>query len=317
LCHILAFFTLKFAANIVEFKGFDIDKDLLSKPWLQSVQWPTAISKNIHFDMLRLDLIHPLVSGNKWLKLQGWIEKAEQGTWNGIITSGGPWSNFLHACGYACFINKIPLQILVKGNQDLETAMLKDLKTWGTQITFLNRQSFYDKKVAAEIAEKQEYLHIPMGGDGPEGESGVRKWMDALPLEYYDIICCAAGTGTTAAGIAKSKLEFNELWIFDPGTKDASLKKRFDQNINHRHAKKTILHQLPGKFGKLTPELASFMQHWYEMTGIALDFVYTAPMCHTLVEMIAAGNIHPGTRMLIIHTGGIQGNRSHPELPVG
>ncbi|MCU0404760.1 MAG: hypothetical protein MUE99_09455 [Chitinophagaceae bacterium] len=301
----------------MEIKGFDVGNDFLTKEWLQTIQWSAGTEDVMHPDILRLDLIHPLISGNKWLKLEGWIEAFYNSHAKGIVTTGGLWSNFLHACGYACFMHKIPLHVLIKGNANMHNPMLDDLKRWNVEITFIHRHQFYDTSFGQDIAHAKGFFYIPMGGDGEQGEKGVIRWMNALPLKQYDILCCASGTGTTASGIAKSNIAFNNLWVFDPGTGDESIQQKCNELSTLIPEKNIRLFQLKNRFGKLTPALEAFMIHWFNQTNIPLDFVYTAPMCFRLQSMLAAGEMRKECSILIVHTGGLQGNRSHPLLPKG
>jgi 1-aminocyclopropane-1-carboxylate deaminase len=301
----------------VDFKGFDIAKDLLTKEWLQTIEWPNASGNKIYSDILRLDLIHPLVSGNKWLKLKGWLERLNSERKQGIVTMGGPWSNFLHACAYACYINNIPLQVLIKGHEKMQNPLLDDLKAWNVDINFVNRQQFYDENYGQSLANDKNYLWIPLGGDGASGEQGIIRWMNELPLDAYDLVCCASGTGTTGSGIAKGNLAFKSLWVFDPGTGDESVQQKFNELSIAMPERNIFFYKLENKFGKLTPALEAFMKDWYKTTHIPLDLVYTAPMCHTLQGFINNGKIERNSRTLIIHTGGLQGNRSNPALPIG
>ena len=51
--------------------------------------------------MLRLDLLDPLLSGNKWFKLRPHIEAAAAAGADGLISLGGAHSNHLHALAAA------------------------------------------------------------------------------------------------------------------------------------------------------------------------------------------------------------------------
>ena len=46
---------------------------------------------NIHVSVLRLDKIHPVISGNKWFKLRYYLEEAKVQQKKRIITFGGAW----------------------------------------------------------------------------------------------------------------------------------------------------------------------------------------------------------------------------------
>jgi 1-aminocyclopropane-1-carboxylate deaminase/D-cysteine desulfhydrase-like pyridoxal-dependent ACC family enzyme len=291
--------------------------DFLTKQWLQKVSLPYLAATEISTYMLRLDLIHPLVSGNKWLKLHDWLKKFESRRFSGILTAGGPWSNHLHACGYACHLHQIPMVALIKGNPTIKNAMLNDLQSWNCTIEFVTRDFFYNKSYATEKAASMDYLYIPMGGEGEEGTAGVQEWFNNLPLPHFDYIFCSVGTGTTLKGIAQSNMSFNNLLAIDPGTGDKNLAIAIE-NINIALKTQKITTIVAGKkMGKLSAETEQVIRYWYEQTGIALDLVYTAPMCHIFQKMAVLQQLPKGCSVLLIHTGGLQGNRSFGHLPTG
>jgi 1-aminocyclopropane-1-carboxylate deaminase len=297
-------------------QGIDTANDFLTERWVQKISLTISKKKGIDVFMLRLDKIHPLISGNKWLKLDYWLKKYKSGNFRGIITAGGPWSNHLHACAYACLLEKIPMMALVKGNPSLNNAMLNDLKDWGVEIAFVNKTEFYNPEYSHLLALQQHYLFIPMGGHGAEGETGVKEWFDKQQLPHFDYILCPIGTGTTLIGISQSNQSFRELWGMDPGTGDPELPQMIE-NLNHPPNSKKVKWVMAGKkMGKLTTELELYMQEWYGETAIPLDFVYTAPMCQSFLKMVTDGQFTPGSSVLLIHTGGLQGNRSNGRLPV-
>jgi 1-aminocyclopropane-1-carboxylate deaminase len=303
-------------AKITQRKGMNTPHDFLTMDWLQKINFSLPADAALEVDMLRLDLIHPLISGNKWLKLHDWLTKFRRGNYNGILTLGGPWSNHLHACGYACFKENIHMTALVKGYEGMENAMLSDLRNWGCTIEFISRKHYFDTNYAEKIAEKENLLLIPMGGEGPEGEAGVMAWFNQLPMKHYDYIFCSVGTGTTLSGMAKSHISCNHLIGVDPGTGDRSLSERIS-TLNENSSSKIIsLENGGGKMGRLTPEISGFMDDWFAQTGIHLDFVYTAPMCKFFVKMALLRQLKQGCRVLLVHTGGLQGNRSFAKLPV-
>jgi 1-aminocyclopropane-1-carboxylate deaminase/D-cysteine desulfhydrase-like pyridoxal-dependent ACC family enzyme len=57
---------------------------------------------NIELSILRLDLLHPEISGNKWFKLKYNIEEAMHYGQNTLLSFGGAFSNHLHAMAFAC-----------------------------------------------------------------------------------------------------------------------------------------------------------------------------------------------------------------------
>lgn len=298
-------------------KGFDIRNEFLKEEWLTRVYLPEFENRQLLVEMLRFDRIHPQISGNKWMKLEGWMEKYYTDGYKGIVTAGGPWSNHLHAAAYACLLHNIPMKAIIKGKEGLRNRMIEDLESCNVSIEYVNRKNFYDTDYWVGSSARQNELFIPMGGATNEGETGVTRWMDELPLPGYDYVLAAVGTATTLVGIGKSRLKFRHLWGFDPGTGDKSLPGKISFLNRETTAGKARLFSANQKLGKLSPGLGEFMGNWKSRTGITLDFVYTAPMCCAFLEMVNQGEIPPMSRVLLIHTGGTQGNRSHPMLPMG
>jgi 1-aminocyclopropane-1-carboxylate deaminase/D-cysteine desulfhydrase-like pyridoxal-dependent ACC family enzyme len=284
--------------------------NFLTKEWLQQVHHPLFGQYGIRVDILRLDLIHPMVSGNKWLKLLYWLEKYDSGDYKGILTAGGPWSNHLHACAFACHSLNIPMNAVVKGRQGMQTATLKDVRQWGSDITYTNRKAFYDEDFWEQQATLIDYLFIPMGGAGDEGKKGVTEWFNQLPLVGYDATFVSMGTGTTLQGIAESTLATKKIFGLDPGTRDEKLRSFCEDMQEKTH--KTIHYAASGnKYGQLNKEMQIFMTDWYHHTRIPLDFVYTAPLCQHFIKQVYSGQFSRGMRILLVHTGGLQGNRSN------
>ena len=75
-----------------------------------------------------------------------------------------------------------------------------------------------------------------------------------------------------------------------------------------------ILHDYHfGGYAKKTAALLQFMNQWYLETGIPSDFVYTAKMFFAADALAASGYFPEGSSILLVHTGGLQGNRSLPK----
>lgn len=290
-------------------KGLETLRHFLTKQWCHAVLHPAFLKGDIYVDILRLDIIHPLVSGNKWLKLQYWLEKYETGNFKGILTTGGPWSNHLHACGFACYTHHISMKAIVKAKHGMMTETLQDLVNWNCEIMYVNRTQYYDEVYWQSLAEEMEMLFIPMGGEGEEGAQGVTEWFNHLPLSAYDATYMAIGTGTTLLGMAESYFGAGDIFAFDPGTGDSSLKEKL-QKISATLGKKIVYHPSEIRFGHFDNTLKNFMESWHSYTQIPLDFVYTAPLCQYLLKQVIEGQFAPGKRVLIVHTGGLQGNRS-------
>lgn len=264
--------------------------------------------------ILRLDRIHPVVSGNKWLKLQGWIRLADRNGLRGIASRGGPWSNHLHAAAAWCYLSGRPFTAVVKAGNPDQTATLRDIASWGGNIILRQGKSFSDDSYWASWFAERGYQWVPQGADGPEGASGVTDFFNTLSAEAFDEIWCPVGTGTTISGIAASGLTAPKLVAFLPGLTDAEMVEKL-RMLPTRYPDRTIvMESLPGdKFGRVQPESMACMKQWWQETGVGTDLVYTGKMITFFVRYYLPALSSDKRRILLVHTGGMQGNRSLQE----
>ena len=78
---------------------------------------PLFLEKNVEVAVLRLDKIHPVLSGNKWFKLQFYLQEAKQLKKKTIVTFGGAWSNHIVATAAACKMNGLNSIGIVRGEE--------------------------------------------------------------------------------------------------------------------------------------------------------------------------------------------------------
>jgi 1-aminocyclopropane-1-carboxylate deaminase len=190
--------------------------------------------------------------------------------------------------------------------------MLEDVQAWGGEIVYANRAAFADTESWERIAMGQQMLFIPMGGDGAPGIEGVKAYFDQLAGEYFDDVWCAAGTGTTIAGIARSSIKALKLVACIPGLKDPQLEQEL-MTLESTFNRKIILKSLPGdRFNQLSEEVIDGMNKWWQMTGIPTDRIYTGKMITLFLNHLQDTQHEPPKKVLLVHTGGLQGNRSLP-----
>jgi 1-aminocyclopropane-1-carboxylate deaminase len=300
-------------------------------PDLQNISldhWDNTIFRkyHLHADVLRLDKIHPEISGNKWFKLKYYFEKAVITNKNILTSFGGPYSNHLLALAVAARINGFSSVGYIRGEEPISLShTLTAAKEYGMELRFLSRADYSRKKRSAAAntpdgsgrfiyhEHERDSLLIPEGGAGFEGIRGAEEILSTVPVTDYSHICCAVGTGTTLAGIInragpnqqirgvsvlKGARELEPLdmaWI----KKEACLENV--QMIHDGHF---------GGYAKYSKLLIDFMNQTFTETGIPTDFVYTAKLFHSIVTMAGRNEFPPGSRILVLHTGGLQGNRS-------
>ena len=283
----------------------------ISKITVDKIHLPEFAEKKIELDILRLDKIHSLISGNKWFKLKYHLENFNEGKYKGILTFGGAWSNHIIATAMTCSLNKIKCIGIIRGEKPTQFSQtLQEVLKLNMELKFISRE-LYRKKNDIEILQQLKEEHpgfyvIPEGGAGSEGEKGAGEILELVNKNSYSHIACAIGTATMFNGISKNVSTDQEL-IGIPVLKGM---KKMDELNNTR-----IFYDYHfGGYAKFTNELISFMNEFYKQSSIPTDFVYTAKLCFAIIDLLKQNNFPEGSKILIIHSGGLQGNQS---LPMG
>jgi 1-aminocyclopropane-1-carboxylate deaminase len=274
--------------------------------------------KNINLSVLRLDRIHPILSGNKLFKLHYFLKEAISLSLPGIFTFGGAYSNHLVATAYACKITGLKSIGFVRGEKPgkLSQTLIACIN-YGMQLHFIPRAT-YDKKEREYFLndlknEERQYLMIPEGGYHPKGAAGA-----ALITRFIDEntthICTALGTAATIAGIIAGAKESQQV-VGIPVLKGMTDITDRIAYLTGGHRNFQLLEDYHfGGYAKRTLQLTSFMNQLYRQYQLPTDFVYTAKMMFAVLDSLKKGYFAPGSKITCLHTGGLQGNLS---LPVG
>ncbi len=270
------------------------------------------IPKDIRLDILRLDQIHPQLSGNKWFKLKYNILEAVAQQKKGLLSFGGVWSNHLYALAWVGHKLQIPTAGIVRGDQ-IDTATLRDCKTWGMDLHFVDRITYRNKSEPEYLEHIQalfpDFYVVPEGGDNEAGYIGCTEILNLELHTQYDTIASAIGTATTFRGLAHRLPPSTQLWGFPAFRGHDQLLAQLNASISS-HNWRIFPEYHQGGFGKIP---SSYVQRWRELQrelNIPLDLVYTGKMMLGLLDLIQQQIICSGQKILIVHTGGLQGNRS-------
>ncbi len=279
---------------------------------IDNIQDDFLLTRDIRLDLLRLDLIHPQISGNKWFKLKYNIETALTQGAESILSFGGAYSNHLHALAYAGHVSGIKTIGILRG-EEVSNHTLDDCRAWGMALHFISREAYRHKNESDFLESIQakfpaSYI-VPEGGNNEAGRKGTREILQGIDLNLYTHICCAVGTGATLAGIADSALPQQKVWGFSAIKNGSYLEEEIKQYTGKSNW--TLLHDYHfGGFAKKNEQLLEFMEGFRKKHQIELDVVYTGKMVAGIYQMIQATKMHAGSSVLVIHTGGLQGNRS-------
>ena len=275
----------------------------------EKVQWNQWDQKDIEVSMLRLDRIHPLISGNKWFKLRYYLEDALRLGKKNIITFGGAWSSHILATAAACKMHDLGCTGIIRGEEPGNySSTLRQAASLGMKFVFSSRASYRDKQIP-DIGI-HDYL-VPEGGYGLLGAAGAATILDYCNKKNYTHICCAAGTGTMLAGIATEAEAGTTVIGISVLKNNSDLEKQIDALLPASNHNYQVFHEFHnGGYAKYNPGLLTFMNRYFSATNIPTDFVYTGKLCYAVNELILRDHFPKGSNILLIHSGGLQGNDS-------
>lgn len=261
-------------------------------------------------DVLRADLVHPVISGNKWFKLRYYLEEIQQQQRRHIITFGGAYSNHIIATAAAASAMGLRCTGLIRGERPaILSPTLVQASKLGMQLHFLSREAYKEKEVPLALRSDDPYV-IPEGGYGQKGAAGAGTML-ADNTGIYTHICCATGTGTMMAGLQNAAAPGQQIIGISVLKNNHDLEREVRQLLHRPDEKLTLLTQYAGKgYGRHTPELLAFMNEWYAQTGIPSDFVYTGKLFFAVNDLVRQGFFPGNSNILLIHSGGLQGNVS-------
>ncbi|MEO5783855.1 MAG: pyridoxal-phosphate dependent enzyme [Ginsengibacter sp.] len=285
---------------------------------IDKIENDLTLKKNISLSILRLDKIHPEIQGNKFFKLYYFLKKAIAAQKN-IITFGGAYSNHLAATASACKMFGINCIGIVRGEASkIHSHTLLFCKEHGMQMEFITREDYNrkdDEDFKKELIHKLgDHILIPEGGFSKEGSDGAALISNFYYNQSFTHICCAVGTATTLAGLISSSLPAQDIIGFSSIKQLNDFEKRIHFLLGNSGNENYSLnndHHFGG-YAKKNDELIQFMNAFYKAYQIPTDFVYTAKMMFGVIDLIKKNYFVEGSKVLCVHTGGMQGNLSLP-----
>ena len=261
----------------------------------------------------RDDLIDPYISGNKWRKLKYILTNARQQQKNHLVTFGGAYSNHLVATAAACARACLKSSAFVRAEEPEVTGneMLMLCRLFGMELIYTDRLSYKNKSQLFDtrFGQDQNTLFVDEGGAGPEAVKGCAEIIAELPADTNHIFC-AAGTGTTAAGLlsgiyqAGLKTKLHVVPVLKGADFIAEEIRKYTGSTEQ-----LILHTSYhfGGYAKIQPELINFIRTFTAVQGMLVDPVYTGKMFYALSDLLQQGYFNPADKIVALHTGGLLG----------
>ena len=283
----------------------------------QQIVLPKLEANNCQLFIKREDEIHPLVSGNKFRKLKYNLKVAKQNKTKTLLTFGGAFSNHILATAVAGKLQNFKTIGVIRGDelgQDLSKTLatnstLRAAYEHGMKFEFISRERYRDK-MSSDFLQKLElkygdFYTLPEGGTNALAVKGCEEILTSDDNEF-DYICSCVGTGGTIAGIINS-IEAPQKVIGFPALKGDFLIKEIQQYCRGKKNWQLVSDYHFGGYGKYSDELIHFINRFKEDTTIPLDPIYTGKMMFGVLDMIKKNSFPKGSKILIIHSGGIQG----------
>ena len=273
--------------------------------------------KNIRVDVLRLDQLHDVVSGNKWFKLKFYLAEAKALGKKTIATFGGAYSNHIVATAFACKEAGLKSIGFIRGEKPPQlSASLQEAEQYGMQLIYVSREAYKNKEhIVHEYAEENWYC-INEGGYGIYGMLGAKEMLQSTDTSSYTHIICACGTGTTLAGLVEAALPHQQCIGISVLKGHVNLRNDVMELLPGEHQDKSfeLFHDFHfGGYAKHPKELIDFMNELWRAEQLPTDIVYTGKLVFAVKELTAQNHFSVSDKLLIIHSGGLQGNRSLPK----
>lgn len=295
---------------------------------LQRLRSPFLDEASIKLYVKRDDLIHPHFGGNKWRKLKYNLIQARKQQLDTLLTFGGAWSNHIYATAAAGHHFGFRSIGIIRGEKHTPlNATLTFAEQCGMQLHYIDRKQYRGKNDPGYLESlKQRFGEsyiLPEGGSNQLALEGCKEIVDEI-IKPFDIICCASGTGATLAGLVaamrEQQHENHQTAIGFSALKGGAFLgrdvKQFLQQAGHDETgrQKNIHWHIEDRFhfggyAKINDDLTRFMSDFKSQYGFSLDAVYTAKMFYGLFQLIKHHTFRPGSRIIAVHSGGLQGNK--------
>ncbi|WP_299759025.1 pyridoxal-phosphate dependent enzyme [uncultured Pontibacter sp.] len=289
---------------------------------LQKLEDKLLQAQGVELWVKREDLLHPHISGNKWRKLKYNLQEAQRQNHQTILTFGGAYSNHIAATAAAGKEYGFKTIGIIRGEEHLPlNPTLSFATSCGMQLHYITREKYKLKNDPAFLEELllqfgQVYL-LPEGGTNLLAVKGCTEIVHDISIKY-DYICCAMGTGGTFAGIVASLAGKQQALGF-PALKGGEFLKQETEELVLGYSGQSysnwqlITDYHFGGYAKVKPELLAFMESFRRQHYIRLEPVYTGKMMYGLFDLIGQGYFARGSRVVAVHTGGLQGNAGFQE----
>ncbi len=289
---------------------------------LQPLHHPLFTQHNVRVQVKRDDIIHPIISGNKWRKLKYNLAHIQQNKKvNGVLSFGGSYSNHIHALAFACYQKKIPCVGIIRGEEAYaKNFTLTWARYWGMKLNFVDRKTYRRRHDADYLMQLQQefpnYFIVPEGGSNEFAIAGVAEIIRELNEQTdFDTLMTPTGSGGTLAGLIagdcdKNSSPHNILGVAVLKEADylvANIQELLPESAKNHNNWKLLTSFHRGGYAKFSPVDITRILEFNHATGVDFEPVYSGKMILAFLDLLEQGYFTKGERIVLLHTGGMQG----------
>lgn len=275
-------------------------------------RFPAKKGNDVLLSVLRTDLIHPVISGNKWFKLHFYLADALKMGYKTVASFGGAYSNHIVALAAAAKLSGLKSIGIIRGEGGNSPTLL-EAEQWGMKIRHVSRETYKERAhIIASFPDQEEIYWVDEGGYGILGAKGASAILSVKDCIEFSHILCACGTGTMTAGLIMGANENQKIIGISVLKNNTALEESIAKLLPETlHKRIECIHEYHfGGYAKHPGVLTDYMNDVFLRTGIPTDIVYTSKLFYAVEDLIEKEYFGKGTNVLLIHSGGLQGNRS-------
>ncbi|WP_131669149.1 1-aminocyclopropane-1-carboxylate deaminase/D-cysteine desulfhydrase [Psychrobacter pygoscelis] len=268
---------------------------------------------DITITVKRIDQVHPTISGNKWFKLKYNLIEAKRLGYSQLLSFGGAYSNHIHALAHAATSFGFDSIGIIRGAELADKPLNSTLTTaqsLGMRLEFVSRTDYRRKHTPEFLTELQArypnaYI-IPEGGTNTLAVKGCEEILSEQDCQGFDAIVCAVGTGGTFAGLINASHRNQRLLGFSALKGDFLINDIQQWTEGDKQNWTLYSEDKFGGYGKFNDELLTFIADIKARYALPLEPIYTGKAFYRLLAMIEQGDFASASKILFIHTGGLQ-----------
>jgi len=289
---------------------------------LQELYHPLFTHHNVKVQVKRDDLIHPIISGNKWRKLKyNLIHVKQHQNISAVLSFGGSYSNHIHALAYACYQQNLPCVGIIRGEKsNASNFTLTWAHHWGMKLHFVDRKTYrrrHDTDYLSQLQQEfPDHFIVPEGGSNELAIPGVAEIIAELDQQTeFDTLITPVGSGGTLAGLITGDRQSNHtdhklLGIAVLKGADylvAEVESLLSNQATKHEGWQVLTNFHRGGYAKFSSEDAMRIMAFNQTTGVDFEPVYSGKMILALLDLLEQGYFKAGERIVLLHTGGMQG----------